>query len=193
MEEAAPPLNYDRLNDVQNILMATGVANSLGQMEKARGKAIDVPDIEPMTRMVMQAGGQYSQFDYVTALQDMHGIGRTMGHFLEDYDVILQPVTATPAPKLKTIIYREGDSLQEYTDRFKKVSAFTHLYNMSGQPSMSLPLAFSKDGLPIGVMLSGRVGADAQLFSLAAQIEGSELWSIPLPPINAEGSKGGRV
>jgi amidase len=183
--EAAPPLDYDRLNEVQNILMATGVANSLAQMEKARGKAIDVPEIEPMTRMIFKAGQQYSQFDYVTALEEMHGIGRTMGRFLQDYDVILQPVTATPAPKLNTIVYRDGDTLEEYTRRFKKVSAYTHLYNMSGQPSMSLPLAFSESGLPVGVMLSGRVGADALLFSLAAQIEASEMWTIPLPPVNA--------
>jgi amidase len=154
-------------------------------MEKARGKSIDVPEIEPMTSMIFRAGEQYSQFDYVTALEEMHAIGRTMGRFQQDYDVILQPVTATPAPKLKTIIYREGDTLEQYTRRFKKVSAYTHLYNMSGQPSMSLPLAFSENGLPVGVMLSGRVGADALLFSLAAQIEASELWTIPLPPVNA--------
>ena len=183
--EAAPPLDYDRLNEVQNILMATGVANSLVQMEKARGKPIDVPEIEPMTRMIFRAGKQYSQFDYVTALEEMHAIGRSMGRFQLDYDVILQPVTATPAPKLKTIIYRDGDTLEQYTRRFKKVSAYTHLYNLSGQPSMSLPLAFSEDGLPVGVMLSARVGADALLFSLAAQIEASEMWTIPLPPVNA--------
>ena len=67
----------------------------------------------------------------------------------------------------------------------RRVSAFTHLYNMSGQPSMSLPLAFSGDGLPIGVMLSGRVGDDSRLFSLAAQIEGTGAWSRSLPPVHA--------
>jgi Asp-tRNA(Asn)/Glu-tRNA(Gln) amidotransferase A subunit family amidase len=108
-----------------------------------------------------------------------------MGRFMADYDVILQPVTATPAPKLKTITYREGDTLETYTSRFKQVSAFTHLYNMSGQPSMSLPLAFSGNELPIGIMLSGRVGEDALLFSLAAQIERTAMWQKRLPPINA--------
>jgi amidase len=155
-------------------------------MERARGKPINVPDIEPMTRMIRQAGSQFSQFDHVTALQEMHRIGRAMGQFMADYDVILQPVTATPAPQLKTITYREGDTLETYTGRFKQVSAFTHLYNMSGQPSMSLPLAFSGNDLPIGVMLSGRVGEDALLFSLAAQIERTAAWQKRLPPINAD-------
>jgi Asp-tRNA(Asn)/Glu-tRNA(Gln) amidotransferase A subunit family amidase len=186
VEEATPALDYKRLNEVQNILIANGLAAHLEHMEKARGKPIDVPDIEPMTRMIRQAGSQFSQFDYVTALQEMHGIGRAMGRFMADYDVILQPVTATPAPKLKTITYREGDTLETYTRRFKQVSAFTHLYNMSGQPSMSLPLAFSGNDLPIGVMLSGRVGEDALLFSLAAQLERTAAWQRRLPPINAD-------
>ena len=51
---------------------------------------------------------------------------------------------------------------------------------------MSLPLAFSKNDLPIGVMLSGRVGEDALLFSLAAQIEKTASWQRRLPPINAD-------
>jgi amidase len=70
--------------------------------------------------------------------------------------------------------------------RFKQVSTYTHLYNMSGQPSIPLPLAFSRNDLPVGVMLSGRVGEDALLFSLAAQFERSGAWPRRLPPINAD-------
>lgn len=190
VEEAAPALDYQRLNEVQNILIANGLAAHLTALEQARGKAIVVPEIEPMTWMIKQAGSQYSQFDYVTALQEMHGIGRAMGRFMADYDVILQPVTATPAPKLKTITYREGDTLATYTERFKQVSAFTHLYNMSGQPSMSVPLAFSENELPVGIMLSGRVGEDALLFSLAAQLESGPAWQTRLPPLNANNESG---
>ena len=186
VEEAAPPLDYDRLNEVQNTLIATDVTSSLLQMEQALGRAIDVPDIEPMTRIIRIGSSKYSPYDYAIALRDMHGIGRTMGQFMADYDVVLQPVTATPPPRLKTITYREGDSFEEYVHRFKQVSAYTHLYNMSGQPSMSLPLAFSANDLPIGVMLSGRVGEDALLFSLAAQIEKTAVWQTRLPPINAD-------
>jgi len=185
VEEAAPPLDYARLNEVQNTLIATDVTSSLLQMEAALGRVIDVPDIEPMTRAIRIGSRKYSPYDYAIALRDMHGIGRTMGQFMADYDVVLQSVTATAPPRLKTITYREGDSFEEYVHRFKQVSAFTHLYNMSGQPSMSLPLAMSADKLPIGVMLSGRVGEDALLFSLAAQLERTAMWQTGLPPINA--------
>lgn len=185
VEEAAPALDYDRLNEVQNILIATDVATMLRHVEHARGKPIVTPDIEPMTAMIRKAAENVSQYDYAAALQAMHGIGRTMGDFHSNFDMVLQPVTATPAPRLGTIIYRDGDTLLEYTQRFKQVSAYTHLYNMSGQPSMSLPLGMSRDSLPIGVMLSGRTGEDAGLFSLAAQLEAAAPWAGHRPPINA--------
>ncbi len=185
VEEAAPELDYDRLNQVQNILMATGVATTLRQREQARGRPIAPPEIEPMTAAIREGARHWTQYDYVSALEWMHGLGRAMGAFMSRYDVILQPVTATPAPPLGTITYREGDDLETYTRRFKRVSAFTHLYNMSGQPSMSLPLGMSHDGLPIGVMLSARVGDDARLFSLAGQIEAAAPWTTRRPGIHS--------
>ena len=185
VEEAAPNLDYERLNEVQNILMATGVATTLRQVEQARRRPIAPPEIEPMTSMIRKAAEDWDQYDYAAALTWMHGMGRTMGAFMTGYDVILQPVTATPAPPIGAINYQDGDDLATYTARFKRVSAFTHLYNMSGQPSMSLPLAMSRDGLPIGVMLSARVGDDARLFSLAAQIEAAAPWANRRPPLQA--------
>lgn len=183
VDEAAPEIDFERLNDIQNILMTVGVSASLRQIEQSRGMPIKAGELEPMTEMVRRAGQSFSSLDHAAALQGMHEIGLSMGQFMQDYDVILQPVTATPAPKLNTITYRDGDSLADYTTRFKQVSAFTHQYNMSGQPSMSVPLAMSQDSLPIGVMFSGRVGEDALLFALAAQLERAQPWIQRRPAI----------
>ncbi|MFK8021794.1 MAG: amidase [Pseudomonadales bacterium] len=183
VELAAPKIDFEQLNHTQNILMTVGVYASLSAIETARGKPIVIPEIEPMTAMVMQAGRSFSQRDHAAALSAMHALGLTMGQFMQNYDIILQPVTATPAPKIGVINYQEGDTLEEYTTRFKQISAFTHQYNMSGQPSMSVPLAMSKEGLPIGVMFSGRVGEDALLFSLAAQLEQASPWFDRVPVI----------
>ena len=75
-----------------------------------------------------------------------------------------------------TITYRDGDDLLTYTRRFKAVSAFTHLYNMTGQPSMSVPLGQSGDGLPIGSMSSAGVGQDGLVLSLGGQLERARPW-----------------
>jgi amidase len=59
---------------------------------------------------------------------------------------------------------------------------FTGLQNVTGQPAISLPLAWSKSSLPIGVQFVGRFGEEHLLLQLAAQIEKAEPWSNKRPP-----------
>jgi Asp-tRNA(Asn)/Glu-tRNA(Gln) amidotransferase A subunit family amidase len=61
--------------------------------------------------------------------------------------------------------------------------SFTALQNISDQPAISLPLAWSKSGLPIGVQFVGRFGEEHLLLQLAAQIERAEPWSRKRPPV----------
>ena len=57
------------------------------------------------------------------------------------------------------------------------------MYNLSGQPAVNLPLHWNADGLPIGVMLAGRIGAEGTLISLSAQAEQARPWWDRLPAL----------
>ena len=60
---------------------------------------------------------------------------------------------------------------------------FTPVWNVTGQPAISLPLHHSQSGLPIGVQLVGAPAAETVLLSLAAQLEGARPWSDRRPEV----------
>lgn len=183
VEEAAPGINYDRLNEVQNTLIASSTTSWLNTVSQDRGYPIAPEELEPMTHMIRREGAKFSGAEVSSALQMMQQFGLEMAKFHDQFDVILQPVATTPAPRLEVITYQEGDDLEAYTTRFKAVSAFTHLYNMTGQPSISVPFTTSRSGLPIGIMLSAAMGDDAALLGLAAQLERVNPWRHRRPLI----------
>src|SRR5262249_61473385 len=62
-----------------------------------------------------------------------------------------------------------------------RFSAFLRLWNVPGQPALSLPLARTADGVPVGVQLVGPPGGEALLLAVAAELERAVGWNAPLP------------
>jgi amidase len=92
----------------------------------------------------------------------------------EAYDVILTPTLAQPPVPLG--YFTAGGDPAEDFERQKAFTPFTALFNLTGQPAMSLPLHWSADGLPIGIQLVGRPYDELTLIALGAQLEQARPW-----------------
>jgi amidase len=92
-----------------------------------------------------------------------------------DFDVLLSPVTLAPPPRIGHLDPVNLDP-KEFNRRQSFVFGYTPPFNMTGQPSLSLPLGMSSDGLPIGMMLTARIADEATLYRLAAQLEEAQPW-----------------
>ncbi len=62
---------------------------------------------------------------------------------------------------------------------------FTPLFNVTGQPAISLPLAWNEQDLPIGIQFAAGLGHEELLLSLAGQLEQAAPWAHRIPPIHA--------
>jgi len=176
VEEAAPGIDYDDLNRAQNMLMLSEFAEGMDSLAKAIGKPIDSIGLEPLSQEFARAGIKNSAQDYISACHVTYAAGARMARFQQKYDIVLQAVTTTPPPRLGVINAQPDDTVESFVTRFKKYSAYTHLFNLTGQPSASVPMGFSTDGLPLAAMLSARNGEDALLLGVCAQLERAVPW-----------------
>jgi Asp-tRNA(Asn)/Glu-tRNA(Gln) amidotransferase A subunit family amidase len=185
VEEAAPGIDYDELNHAQNVLMLSEFSQGMDSLARAIGKPIDSMGLEPLSQQFTRAGLKHSAREYIAACHVAYAAGARMARFQKQYDIVLQAVTTSPAPRLGTISEQPGDTIDSFVTRFKKYSAYTHLFNLTGQPSASVPMDLSDAGLPLAAMLSARNGEDALLLSVCAQLEQAAPWFDRRPPLLA--------
>jgi amidase len=115
-------------------------------------------------------------------MRDRRLWGRRILALFADFDVYLTPVMGMAPPPIGWIDPVRLEP-REVNRRQAQAFPFTPPFNVSGQPSMSLPLAWSASGLPIGMMFTGRFGDEATLFRLAGQLEKEAPWKDRRPPI----------
>ncbi|MGH9799523.1 MAG: amidase, partial [Blastocatellia bacterium] len=182
IEEAKLPIDDAVMRGAFLTVLRVSLARTLGDAAKVLGRAVTDQDVEPITWLTAQTGKGISSVDYSRAIATMHQTGLAMAKFMQRYDVILSPTLAKPPVPLGTLSLSRSD-VQGYSKDVGEFGPHTALYNVTGQPSMSVPLHWTKDGLPVGVMFSGRFGEDDLLFRLAAQLEKAKPWAGHRPKI----------
>jgi amidase len=196
-----PPLEGERLADSYLTLYLGHLAADLAWISEQTGVPVRRLDIEPATRAVGRLGRCLPARDYELAKRYWNRLARLMGDFHRNFDVLLMPVAATPAPRLgelypdaarerlmgllaipglPSLALRLG-MLERLARDSLRDTPFTQLANLTGQPAMSLPLHITPEGLPVGVQILGAMGDDRLLLALAAELEALNQWGRHLP------------
>ena len=181
VEEAAPDHGFPAVEEALVTVMAANLWNNIAA--RAGSRTFGEADFEPVTWAYAVAGRETTATQYIRAVQSFHRIGRQMGAFFERYDVLLSPAVARTRLPLGTV--RMDGSVEEFRTTTAPMIAFTAVCNLSGIPAASVPLGWCEDGLPIGVKIAGRYGAERTLFALAGQLERAQPWRSRRPPITA--------
>ena len=113
------------------------------------------------------------------AIARLNRLRRVTERFYRDYDVLLTPTLTDETPRIGHL--DPTADYQQIIDRLSEWVGFTPLQNVTGEPAISLPLAQSANGMPVGMMLSAPTGHERRLLELAYELEAAR----PFPKIQA--------
>jgi len=166
------------------VLVASNVANTVQSRAEVLGiNELGSDHIETNTMSAMELGAQFTGQDYARATGMIHSIGRLLEHKFDQYDLILSPTLLQPPVSLGFMDTNDGDQ-EGYGERINQFWGFTHLYNATGNPAISLPLHWSKDNLPVGMQFAASFGNELLLLQLANQLEQAQPWKDRRPTLN---------
>jgi amidase len=164
--------------DVPAGLLGADVLPSFERVWALSATTLPVPpervgELRPLTRELRARGLAMSAQEAMESMLALRLFSRRFLQATADYDVLLAPVcTMTPRP----LDWFDADGAEDF-ERQKRYAAFTALFNVTGQPAVSVPLHWTDDGLPIGSMLVGRPADEATLLALSAQVEAERPWA----------------
>jgi amidase/6-aminohexanoate-cyclic-dimer hydrolase len=185
VEPARPAAGTEAMMRAWTDIVACGTASwvraALG------GRPLGPGLIEPVARGAVRHAAGLGGSDYLDAVNRIHAYGREMAGFFERHDMLLTATLAEPPAAIGRFDHRSEDYLgyRMGPDGVFAYSPFTAAFNATGQPAVSLPLHWTGEGLPVGIHLAARFGADTELMALAAEIEAARPWfgrrPAPLP------------
>jgi amidase len=202
--EAKPALDGARFAAAFLKLIAAETAADVASFSALFGRKPREEELELATRALQSVGHALSAVELSDAVRTLRSQGRIVGQFMAGYDAFLTPTLAQPPVKLGTLLPDRSEErrlqailalplARSFVDSGEldrtalKVYEFvdsTPVANVTGAPAISLPLAWSDDGLPLGMMFTANYGDEATLFRLAGQLEQARPWFDKRPPLD---------
>jgi amidase len=175
-------VNLRRLYKAQGYVSGAVAVVGYEEWAEKMQRPLDETTLEFLALVGYRAAKEMAQKDVAWGLQTIRQIGREILALFREFDVLLMPMTITPPPPLG-FLDPMNVRAREFNRRQGQTFGLTPVANLTGQPSMSVPMGLSSDKLPIGMMFNARYGDEATLFRVAAQIEQAKPWIDRHPPI----------
>ena len=175
-------VDYRQLYRAQSLASASNFSANVARWVEKLGREPGEDELGPLARRGYEAGKRLNGQQAFWGFQQLRLMNRQILSAFEDFDVYLTPVMSTPAPRIDWLDPNMADT-REFDKRQAATYATTPPANFTGQPSMSVPLWESEDGLPVGMMFTGRFADEATLYRLAGQLEKEQPWKDRRPAL----------
>jgi amidase len=184
VEEIAAPWGEDDLLQTFTLAFGTPIAMGIFFGGMVTGREPSAELIEPLSWIMWEGIRERSALDYLLARTQLTNVSRGIIGLWETYDVVLTPGLAQRPVPIGEIDACSDDPWEDFR-RSGQFTPYTAIFNVTGQPAISVPLFHGDDGLPLPVQLAGRPADEATLLSLAAQLEAARPWADRRPELAA--------
>ena len=184
VEETPAPWGED--DPMQAFTMAFGTPIAMGLFfgGLVTGREPSPELMEPLSWAMWEAIRDHSALDYLLARTQLAAMSRGIIALWETYDVLLTPALAQRPVPIGEIDACSDDPWDDFR-RSGQFTPYAALFNVTGQPAISVPLFQGDDGLPTAVQIAGRPADEGTLLSLAAQLEAARPWADRRPELAA--------
>ncbi len=184
LEEAAPRLDGEAL--VKGMIMTVSAHTAAFAAARAAelGRPLAEHELEPVTHRMVELGNTVPMIELVKTDLAFMQAAIAFENWMNEgrYDVVLSATIARKPDPLGVLSLSPTD-FDAYADAVGSFAPQCAVYNQIGLPAMSVPLHWTGDGLPIGMMFAGRYGREDLLYALAGQLERAHPWAQKRPPI----------
>jgi amidase len=184
VEEASFPSDDGYVENFLKVWVGE-IGEELHTCEAWLGEPLDRSKLEPMTAQMAELADAQSGTDLLIAMDALRRMSRILLAFWTDHDVLVTPTLAKPPIEIGELQPSEGEPPIQALVNAAGWVPFTPVFNVTGQPAVSLPLHVTADGLPVGVQFVGAPAGEETLLSLAAQLESARPWADRHPPLFA--------
>ncbi|MBL8536250.1 MAG: amidase [Hyphomonadaceae bacterium] len=183
VREARPEFDGETFSRDFILLWAAGAAQVV-QLVQANAGATPLDQLlEPLTLDLARHYQEQGPNALAAGVRRLREVEARYAAFFADVDVLLTPVLSKPPPPLGEISPTLG--MAEGFARVIDYVGYTPLQNVAGAPAMSVPLAWSQAGLPIGAHFSAAPGQERRLLELAFELEQAQPWASRAPGVSA--------
>lgn len=154
-------------------IWSAGLLVGLGTLSERFNRPITRGTVLGSTYRMYRHGQSLSAETYIRSLATFRDVGEVVGRFFETFDLLVLPTTPQPAPPVG---YYEIDppdeaDLREWHRTIYVNDSFAGVFNISGDPAISLPVLPDSETLPVGVQIVAPYGQDGLLLQVATQVE----------------------
>lgn len=186
LTETGPVIDAEAFSLATQNIWCGFIALGIEALASATGRKPGPETLEASSLACFAYGKSLTAVDLYRAEDVMNRVSRKTAAFFASYDVLLTPTVARRTlPIGDALLNGNAPDLtaEKWVRQIFTYAPFTSLFNTTGQPAISLPLEQDGDGLPVGMQLVARYGAEATLFRLAASLEEARPWKDRHPAI----------